>query len=739
MKKNYILIVFIFTVGYVFSQNDSIPDNDFVDMTIEDLMNIEVTTPSKISQKAADAPATVYVITHQQIEERNYSCLIELLEDIPQIEIQKKSRAETSNFITLNGVAGNEKFILMMDGVRVNSTTGTVHKLGESYSLANTKQVEIILGPASSLYGADAFTGIINIVTYKGHENNGFHINSSYGRFNTIDNTLVYNLGNEDISLSVSGKYYHSDEPFFPDYFPDEYAWYEHYQQTGEMQMFGDTVMPAFGIKPWETPTDAYSVQLKFNYKNFEAGYSNFNESHSNSIGSPPDTYVYSKDAIWSNSLQNIYVKHSYLSENEKFGLNSTVSAQEFKVNPKSLFLNQYAGYLNAYKYENNKTVKAEEQFNYSFSDKFNIVGGASFEYINSIPKTSDLPYKYDETKSIDEQNIYYPGTNVTDSAGNDLTIIQDIYNLNYHNIGSYLQLQAQIIENLTLTAGTRFDYNSRYKSTINPRIGLVYKLWDRINIKLLYGHAYLAPSPYKSHQHYGSFYPTKNENDEITGFASSFWHLPNPDLEPEKRTSYDAFVMYQINENLVMSINGYYGLISNLIGKEGYEDLTFHGVPIGYVTKTVNKGDATAYGGTIKLDYRTELSDNLSTDIFVAYSYSDGEIVDNPLIFSAKHTIKAGFGIRCNDRCNIYSKILFRTGSHSRISTNDENIKNDAFTIINITGNYKIINKEKLKISLFANVSNLLNSKYYNAGYESFEQTPQDPIRIDFGLKFDF
>ncbi len=216
--KHFLLtsLVIAFSVLALKAQPDTTELN-ILDMTLEELMEVEVTTASKISQKATDAPATVYVVTKQQIEARNYTYLKELLEDIPQIEIQGRANTQSSDIFTLNGVAGNEKFLLLMDGIRVNSTTGTENKLGKSYSLANVKQVEIILGPASSLYGADAFTGTINIITNKGYENKGFYISSSYGLYNTTDNTLVYGVGNEDISFSLLGKYYHSDEPFFPD------------------------------------------------------------------------------------------------------------------------------------------------------------------------------------------------------------------------------------------------------------------------------------------------------------------------------------------------------------------------------------------------------------------------------------------------------------------------------------------------------------------------------------------
>ncbi len=735
--KNFTLtmLIFVFSSIILKAQIDTTQEKNIYNLTLHELMQIKVYTASKISQKATDAPATVYVVTKQQIEQRSYSCLKELLDDIPQVEIQQKSVSGSTDRFTLNGIAGNEKFVILMDGIRINSTTGTEHTLGESYSLVNVKQVEIILGPASSLYGADAFTGIINIITNKGYENKGIYFSSSYGLYNTTDNTLVCRVGNKKISFSFTGKYYHSNEPFFPDYYPDEYGWYNHYTQTGEMQIFGNTFSPAFNIKPWSIPTDAYTIHAKFNFKKIEIGYSRFFESHSSAFGSPPSTSIYAKESVYVNHLQNLYATHNFVSKNKKIELNSTISSQEFKVYPHSLFFNQYAGYLDAYKYERNRTIKIEEQLNYYFSDKFTAVGGISYEFLNAIPKTSDLPYKFDETKSTDEQNIYYPGTNITDLNGNDLTIMQDFYNLNYYNIGSYLQIQYHAFEKLIITAGTRYDYNSQYKSTLNPRIGFVYKPINKIVVKLLFGQAYLAPSPSKSHTHFGSFYQTTNDEGEITGLASSFWQLINENLEPEKRTSYDIYSIYQINMNFAISINGYLGQISNLITRAGYDNIEFQGIPVDYVSKTVNKGDAIAYGGTFRFDYKGVLVNHLNVNIFAAYSYSDGKIDENPLIFSAKHTIKSGIGIRYK-KFNIYIKTLYRTGSHSRTSTIEEPIMNKPFTLINLTAKYKIINKPKFKASLFINVFNLLNSKHYNAGYEDFKTTPQDPIRFNFGLK---
>ena len=145
----------------------------FLEMSLEELLNQEVVTASKISVKSSDAPATIHLVSEDQIKTRGYSNLEHVLEDIHGIEIQRKASVEYSNYFTLRGIDGSEKFIIMMDGMRINSPTGTPLAVVYNYPVINAKQIEIILGPASALYGVDAFTGVINIITKNGQEAEG--------------------------------------------------------------------------------------------------------------------------------------------------------------------------------------------------------------------------------------------------------------------------------------------------------------------------------------------------------------------------------------------------------------------------------------------------------------------------------------------------------------------------------------------------------------------------------------
>ncbi len=120
---------------------------------------------SLFEQTVLDAPATVYVFSEAQIRNRGYNNIQDLLEDVPEVEIQRKSMVEFKDNIGFRGITGNEKFIIFQDGVRITAATGDPHTIHTNYPLNNVKSVEVLVGPASAVYGVDAFSGLINIIT----------------------------------------------------------------------------------------------------------------------------------------------------------------------------------------------------------------------------------------------------------------------------------------------------------------------------------------------------------------------------------------------------------------------------------------------------------------------------------------------------------------------------------------------------------------------------------------------
>ena len=155
----------------------------------------------------------------------------------------------------------------------------------------------------------------------------------------------------------------------------------------------------------------------------------------------------------------------------------------------------------------------------------------------------------------------------------------------------------------MTLTLGARGDYNSRYGGTFNPRLGMVARPTDSTTLKVLYGTAFLAPSPFQAYAHYGSFYST----DGGKTYASNYWHVPNPDLEPQQKRTVEVNVLQTLGSDFQFSGSVFYSRFSNLIqasdADQSYAGL-YRGWPVDYIDFAVNEGHAVAYGASLGLDY---------------------------------------------------------------------------------------------------------------------------------------
>ncbi|MFC2098829.1 TonB-dependent receptor plug domain-containing protein [Bacteroidota bacterium] len=715
----------------------------FLEMSLEELLDQEVVSASRIEEKGSEAPATIHVITESQIRTRGYVNLEEILDDIPEVEIQKKASVEYSNYFTIRGIDGSEKFIIMMDGMRINSPTGTPLAIVYNYPIMNARQVEIILGPASALYGVDAFTGVINIITKKGSDAKGLQLSGSYGNYNTSHNTFVAGIGNENISFSLSGSYFFSDEPYFPDIYKEEYRWYnEQYKNTGAMLVSPwNSSVVNMPVKDYNTPTNSYAVHAKLNIHDFEVGYFRNYESHSSSISTLPEYTVYSEEASFKFLVESFYSSYNFISSNEKWRLLTTLSHSRDEIDPRSLYINTYTSYNKGYKYAFNRSLKLSEQVTYLFSESSSIIAGITYEDITALPKTGDLPFAFDRDLAADFQNIYYLGTNIVDQNGNDLSISQDFYYLQYQNLGTYFQWRTTLADKFSLTLGGRFDFNTRYMATLNPRAGLVYTPFEKIKIKILYGKAYLSPSPYRHYQHYGSFQPTTDSiTGGVSGLTSGFWRLPAEKLEAQKISTYEAGFSYAINRNLILAVNGFFNDMNDILSSEGYSGQSFKGIPVGIIERPVNKGNAISYGGTARLDFKKNWS-ALTLNSHLAYTFVDGEIDGRQIPFAARHTVKALVDLDFK-RFSTSLRYIHRSESYHR-SLKDASgnlMSSDPYGIVNLSARYTLFNRGNFSTEFFLKVNNLLNRRYYNVpigGAESIRMAPQDPIRLLLGLQF--
>ncbi len=177
----------------------------FQGLSLEDLQNLQVVSVTRSAQKSNDAPATVRIVTADQIRLRAYQSLLEVLQDQPDYKIETNNDPRWQHDVQTRGVFGMDKFIILLDGVRISSPTNDILPVMENYPVHLAKQIEIVYGPASAVYGADALSGVINIVTRKA-EGNFITGSAQGGLYNTYIGNLSAGVKINDIaSFAVSG------------------------------------------------------------------------------------------------------------------------------------------------------------------------------------------------------------------------------------------------------------------------------------------------------------------------------------------------------------------------------------------------------------------------------------------------------------------------------------------------------------------------------------------------------
>lgn len=126
-----------------------------------------VVTPTRMPEKASAVISDISVITAKDIAAAGQTTLVELLQAQPGVEIKQSGGPGSQTSVSIRGGNSGHTLVLV-DGLRVGSATAGTTPL-ENISLDQVERIEILRGPASSLYGADAVAGVIQIFTKQGH------------------------------------------------------------------------------------------------------------------------------------------------------------------------------------------------------------------------------------------------------------------------------------------------------------------------------------------------------------------------------------------------------------------------------------------------------------------------------------------------------------------------------------------------------------------------------------------
>ena len=145
--------------------------DDLFEMSLEQLAQVEVTIATGSAQSLKSAPAIATVITAEDIKAMGATELDQVLESVPGLHVSRSANQLSAVYsIRGNHNATNSQILMLLNGVPVKDiyTGGTPRRF--RMPVANISRVEVIRGPGSALYGADAFAGVINVITKNSDE-----------------------------------------------------------------------------------------------------------------------------------------------------------------------------------------------------------------------------------------------------------------------------------------------------------------------------------------------------------------------------------------------------------------------------------------------------------------------------------------------------------------------------------------------------------------------------------------
>lgn len=161
----------------------SLEDEDKAYQNLLELLNTPVVAASKRAQTTAESPAVVTVLRADQIRERGYTSLAQALRAMPGLSLWEDNLISSVSIRGFNSVRGWSQFLkIMVDGQPVPFRSGGSYFLDEEFiPLEAVERIEVIRGPASALYGANAFLGVVNVVTRSPEETSGAAVGLGVG------------------------------------------------------------------------------------------------------------------------------------------------------------------------------------------------------------------------------------------------------------------------------------------------------------------------------------------------------------------------------------------------------------------------------------------------------------------------------------------------------------------------------------------------------------------------------
>ena len=202
-----ICLLCVLTGNLLYAQQK--PVNEYLNLSFEELTNLDVTSVTGVEEQWFHAPAAVYVITQEDIQRTGHQSLAELLRLVPGIDVTQASSNGWS--IGARGVKGNygDSLLMLIDGRSLHDPLQSFISWDtQDMVLNDIKNIEVIRGPGATLWGSKAVNGVINVTTKTTRDTQGWFLSGITGNHDRANLSMRYGGQlDEDTYFRVWTKY----------------------------------------------------------------------------------------------------------------------------------------------------------------------------------------------------------------------------------------------------------------------------------------------------------------------------------------------------------------------------------------------------------------------------------------------------------------------------------------------------------------------------------------------------
>lgn len=427
-------------------------------LSLEELMNTPVTVASRKPETVFSSPGTVYVITGDEIRRHGWRELSEVLNaTVPNLFSAYDGHKHLfgARGFDLDGA----RVLLMVDGrVMTGISFSKASILGDSFGVANIERVEVLMGPNSTLYGADALEAVVNVVTRSGGTGaaNVTEAHTIRGSGDVQQNSFVARRVTPDAEIGFHYTEYVADQ--------DWPEWARFYRSNSFI-----VSQPPRASGPWQQHKEDRTMNLYARYKGLYAGYNYWR------VDASPDVF----EAPW------FYTSNPY-------GMRDVLE-----------FMVPYVGYT--HEFDANLRVNAEMEYRYFEHDKLiavNSAGVASGKIDHEREITPVYKCRMDWTPGVasgpahkftlggEYRNSVWDRTDRVEGADGGGVAFNPSNRLEGSARCVYAQdVVALVPEKVTLTVGLSYnDFSSVTNAAWTPRASLVWLTGPESAWKLTYG-----------------------------------------------------------------------------------------------------------------------------------------------------------------------------------------------------------------------------------------------------------